>query len=57
MSNVVRICNKNWEHRVYRCAARLCDSMGDATMFTRANGVAANPSMIIKYNPDILRKS
>lgn len=57
MSNVVRICNKNWEHRVYRCAARLCDSMGDATMFTRANGITANPSMIIKYNPDILRKS
>lgn len=57
MTHAVRISSKNWEHRVYRCAARLCPSMGDATTFTRANGVMANPSMVLLYNPDIKRKA
>lgn len=55
MPQAVRISGKNWEHRVYRCAARLCSTMGEATTFTRENGVMANPSMIIQYNPDIKR--
>lgn len=51
MSNVVRISNKNWNQRVRRAVARRSTSMGEATRLQRENGVLADPSQIVFYNP------
>jgi hypothetical protein len=50
MSVVVRISNRNWQQRVYRCAARK-GSMAEATRLCRENGVQPSPSTMVHYNP------
>jgi len=50
MGSVVRL--RNWQQRVYRCAARL-ETMADATKFCRDNDVAVSPSTILMLNPSI----
>lgn len=50
MSKVVKL--RNWQQRVYRCAARL-GTMGEATAFCRANGVTPSPSTMVHLNPKL----